>query len=261
MGRFRIEGSGVDVEALAERVEAAIEAKRGTRFTDEEIERLRELPLEPRLRREDLPRGLLGELAAVRGRLPDVPPAPGPEPASAPSRESAPELGSQLRFPELSAGDFSRSGSPGLKGRLLGALRRMARPLFKLVFDADELVRMTMRERDYTRDMVAATERNVSGLEKRLEMGFDALKDNLDRRVDRTADWAGAHMTATSGTLEQRQERALHLAHNTVVEMTNLRLDLQQMQARLNEMARRMQELETRERTLEKLALQTDDER
>ena len=69
LARFRIEGSTIDIEALEARVDAAIEAKRGTRFSDEELERLRNEPLEPRLRREDLPRGLMEELSAVRGRL------------------------------------------------------------------------------------------------------------------------------------------------------------------------------------------------
>ena len=50
MARFRIEGSDIDVEALEARVEAAIEAKRGTRFTDAELARLRDEPLQPRLR-------------------------------------------------------------------------------------------------------------------------------------------------------------------------------------------------------------------
>ena len=44
-----------------------------------------------------------------------------------------------------------------------------------------------------------------------------------------------------------------------VVELTNARLDLQQMQSRLDEMARRMGELEARGRTLEKLTLDRDE--
>ena len=42
MARFRIEGSDLDIEALEKQVDAAIEAKRGTRFTDAELERLAE---------------------------------------------------------------------------------------------------------------------------------------------------------------------------------------------------------------------------
>lgn len=257
MGRFRIEGSDIDVEALEARVEAAIEAKRGTRFSDEDLERLRNLPLKPRLRREDLPRGLMDELSEVRARLPEVPEAPAPESASAPDRDRG-ELGSQMPLPDPNApgSKLWESGSSGAKGALLSTLRRLTRPLFRMVINLDAaLQEMSVQQRDYAREMVAATERELSAVEQRLERSFDVLKDDLDRRIDRTAEWAGAHMSRTAGTLDERQERSLHLSHNLVLELTNARLDLQQMQARLNEMARRIQELEARERTLEKLTL------
>jgi len=256
LARFRIEGSTLDVEALEARVDAAIEAKRGTRFTDEELNRLRNEPLEPRLRREDLPRGLMEELSAVRGRLQEVAAPPAVEPATVPARER-PDLGSQLAPPSFGpAGHLWATGSAGLKGAFLRIIRRVARPFVRATTNLEDVLdEMMIQQRDYAREMVAATERDVTSLEQRLERSFDVLKDNLDGRIDRTADWAGAQMTATSGTLEERQERALHLAHNMVVELTNARLDLQQTQARLNEMARRMTELEMRGRTLEKLTL------
>lgn len=256
MARFRIEGSTIDIEALEARVDAAIEVKRGTRFTDEELERLRSAPLEPRLRREDLPRGLMEELSAVRGRLPEVPPVPGAEPAAAPARERTEALGSQHAPPDMAYLWATDSG--GLSGKIVGALRRLGRPFFRATTNLEGAL---VQQQDYAREMVAATERDLVAVEQRLERSFDVLKDNLDARIDRTADWAGAQMTATAGTLEERQERALHLSHNMVVELTNARLDLQQMQARLNEMARRMTELEMRGRTLEKLTLQPDEER
>ena len=52
MGVFEIDDPSIDVEALEERVRAAIEAKRGVRFTDEELDELRNAELEPRLRRQ-----------------------------------------------------------------------------------------------------------------------------------------------------------------------------------------------------------------
>lgn len=254
MARFRIEGSTIDIEALEARVDAAIEAKRGTRFTDEDLDRLRNEPLEPRLRREDLPRGLMEELSAVRGRLPAVPSVPAAAPAVAPSRERSEELGSQRTPPDMPC--LWESGSGGVRGKVLGMVRRVARRVFLVTTNLENVL---VQQQDYAREMVATTERELVAVEQRLERSFDLLKDNLDARIDHTADWVGAHMAETSGTLEERQERALHLAHNMVVELTNARLDLQQVQARLNEMARRMTELEMRGRTLEKLTLQQGD--
>lgn len=254
MARFRIEGSTIDIEALEARVDAAIEAKRGTRFTDEDLDRLRNEPLKPRLRREDLPRGLMEELSAVRGRLPTVPSVPAAGPAVAPSRERSEEPGSQRTPPDMAC--LWETGSGGVRGKVLGMLRRVARRVFLVTTNLENVL---VQQQDYAREMVATTERELAAVEQRLERSFDLLKDNLDARIDRTADWVGAHMAETSGTLEERQERALHLAHNMVVELTNARLDLQQVQARLNEMARRMTELEMRGRTLEKLTLQQGD--
>ncbi|NKB86877.1 MAG: hypothetical protein GKS06_01475 [Acidobacteria bacterium] len=255
MGKFRIEGSDIDVAALEARVEAAIESKRGTRFSDEDLARLRDTPLRPRLRREDLPRGLTEELADVRGRLVEAPSIPEAHSASAPSRDRSEELGSQRAAPDMAS--LWETGSGGLKGRLLGVLRRIARTVFHSTTNLEDVL---VQQQDYSREMVATTERDLAALEQRLERSFDVLKDNLDSRIDRTADWAAGHMSITRGTLEERHERSLQLAHNLVVELTNARLDLQQMQARLDEMARRMGELETRGRTLEKLTLRPGDE-
>lgn len=253
MARFRIEGSDLDIEALEKQVDAAIEAKRGTRFTDAELERLRSLPLRPRLRREDLPRGLSAELSAIRARLPELPPAPGSVPASAPARERTEDAGSQRRPPDMAY--LWETGATGIRGRVLGLIRRLARRVFHTTTNLEEVL---VQQQDYAREMVAAAERELSAVEQRLERSFDVLKDNLDARLDQTADWAGAHLSVATGTLEERHERLLHLSHNLVFELTNARLDLEQMQARLNEMARRMEELETRGRTLEKLTLDAD---
>ena len=183
-----------------------------------------------------------------------VPPVPGAEPVVAPPRERSEELGSQRTPPDMAYP--WETGRVGVRGKMLGMLRRIA---WRVLQATTNLEGVLVQQQDYAREMVATTERDLAAVEQRLERSFDALKDNLDARIDRTSDWAGAQMAATSGTLEERQERALHLAHNMVVELTNARLDLQQVQARLNETARRMTELEMRGRTLEKLTLHSGD--
>ncbi len=111
MALFDIDDPGIDVEALEERVRAAIESKRGVRFSDEELAELRAAKLEPRLRREDLPRGWLEEASEVRARLPIVSPPPGVEAS-----------------PTVS---LYETGSAGLKGKLLGFARRLMRPFYR----------------------------------------------------------------------------------------------------------------------------------
>ena len=112
MGTFEIDAPGVDVEALEKRVRKAIEEKRGVRFTDEELAGLRAMELEPRLRREDLPRGWLREMPEARSRLPAIEPPPGCH-VSPPS-------------------ELYESRSGGVKGMGLRLLRRISRPLYRV---------------------------------------------------------------------------------------------------------------------------------
>lgn len=112
MGVFEIDDPSVDVDELEERVRSAIEAKRGVRFTDEELEELRSAELSPRLRREDLPSGWLDEMSEVRSYLPEIAPPPGGELTFDPGAE------------------LYGSGAPGLRGALLRLLRRLAKPFY-----------------------------------------------------------------------------------------------------------------------------------
>ena len=126
MGVFEIDDPGIDVAALEERVKAAIEAKRGVRFTDEELEELRGAELEPRLRREDLPRGWLQEMPEARSALPEIAPPPSAEVTCRPSE------------------DLYQTGHGGAKGALLGLLRRLARPLYRSTLNLEwVLTKMT----------------------------------------------------------------------------------------------------------------------
>jgi len=256
VARFRIEDPEIDIEGLEVRVMAAIERKRGSRFTDEDLEKLRRTPIEPPLRREDLPHGLVPELSRVRGRLPDVPPPPGPEPAAiSATRESDVPRG-HGELPKFRSTLFS-SGRGGARGRLVGWMRRAMRPFYKATLNLEQAfddVAEALRRRDDRADQV------LDYTERRLEHSLDLLKENLDQRIDRTADWAGGHLSSMTGQIEQRQERQLHLLHNLVYELTNARLDLMHMQDRLNEASRRIARLEARERTLEALTLKAADE-
>ncbi|MFW6198256.1 MAG: hypothetical protein ACOC5E_00385 [Acidobacteriota bacterium] len=248
MTRFRIDSPDIDVEALQRRVEEAVERKRGKRFTDRELEELRRAPLRPRVRREDLPRGMVEGMREARTDLPEPPPRPGPgERAEPRPLDRSPR--SRPDFSEL----LSRSARGGAGGKLLAVVRRLLRPLFRLGPNVDYALGQVGEYLDW---LVDRDDRYLDHAQQRIDLSRDAL----DRRVDHTADWAGAHMSTLGGALDRRQERQLHLFHNLVYELTSARLDLEQMQDRLNELTRRVEAMQARERTLESLVLSEEDE-
>ena len=97
----------------------AIEAKRGVRFSDEELEELRNAELEPRLRRQDLPRGWLGGMSEARSKLPPVPTAPGSELTLA------------------SVAELYTSGQTGARGAVLRLMRAVFRPFYRTTLNLD----------------------------------------------------------------------------------------------------------------------------
>jgi len=195
---FEIDDPGIDVAALEERVRAAIEAKRGVRFTDEELAELRDAKLEPRLRREDLPRGWLEEASEVRPKVPIVSPPPGVD--------------------ESPTVTLYESGSGGLKGSVLGLVRRLMRPFY----------------------------RSTMNLESTLATMIEAINEQ------------GAWLSEATGQLDRWRERDLHLLHNLVTEVTALRLQQTHMQDRINELIRQLEALKERERALESLTVKLE---
>ncbi len=142
MGVFEIDDPSIDVAALEERVKAAIEAKRGVRFTDKELEELRSAELEPRLRREDLPRGWLDEAFEVRSRVPVVRPPPG--------LDASPTV------------TLYESGSSGFKGGVLRVVRRWMRPFYRSTLNLEStLATMTdaINDQSWASDLVGQLDR------------------------------------------------------------------------------------------------------
>lgn len=154
---FEIDDPEIDVEELEERVRAAIEAKRGVRFTDEELDELRRTPLRPRLRREDLPTRLLEEIPGARSKLPRV---PAPPVGDLPEGEMTPE------------GFFTASGT-GLRGRALRRLRALARPVVRALFDLPQLIHHIVHRDNLLKDRIDRqgewAERQLSQMTGRIE--------------------------------------------------------------------------------------------
>ncbi len=258
MGRFRIDDPEIDVEALEAQVEARIAEKTGTRYTAGELELLRRAALRPRLERLHLSYGVLEEMPQVRGKLPSVGSPPGSGPARSPVGAAASATVADLK-PAPSADinparDLYTSGSAGLKGRLVGLLRRVLRPVLRTSSNLEHvLVQLLdeMRRQDQSNELRRAAVRET-------REAADRLKDSLDDRIDRTADWVGGHLSQMTGQLEGRHETQLHLLHNLVYELSHARLDMESLQDQINELNRHFERLEARERALERLAMGGD---
>lgn len=255
MTRFRIDDPGIDIEGLQARVEAAIAAKRNVRYTDRELEEIRSAPLSPRLRREDLPRGLMREISSARRLLPEVPPPPPTQPASV---GDAGVRGREEPPPFDVKAALARAGAPG---GAVGGVRRLFRALLSRFtgVDVEALAGIPGRVADTLEqlrdDLSDRARREDDRLVDLVQGSFDVLKDNLDGRIDRVQQWAGGQMSAAAGQLDERGERQLHLLHNLVFELTNARLDIRRREDEILELTRRIRMLEERERALEQLTL------
>ncbi len=263
MGRFRIDDPEIDVEALEAQVEARIAGKTGTRYTEGELELLRRAALRPRLERHHLPHGVLEEMPQVRVRLPSVKPPPGSVPVRPPD-DAAPSVTHADLEPAPSADinpahDLYTSGSAGSKGRLVGLLRRLLRPVLRTSSNLEHVLVRVLDEMRRQDEQSNELRRVAAVRETQLREAADRLKDSLDQRIDRTGDWVGGHLSEMTGQLEGRHETQLHLLHNLVYELSYARLGMDSLQDQISELNRHFEKLEARERTLERLAMGGDE--
>jgi len=113
-----------------------------------------------------------------------------------------------------------RSGAGGVRGKVLRSLRLLFRPFYRATLN---------------------------------------LESVLGQMIEATAN-QGAWVARQLGRLDRWRERDLHLMHNLVYELSNLKLDLEHMQDRINELTRRLDALTERERALERLTVGSDDD-
>ncbi len=264
MGRFRIDDPDIDVAALEAEVEAQIAAKTGKLYSEGDLEELRRATLQPRVGRQNMSHGVLEEMPQVRRKLRSVGPPPGPVATRMPDGAAAALHGDVECAPRADinpARDMYTSSSSGFKGRLLGGLRRLLRPLLRTSSNLEHvLVELVNEMRSQDQRLIEQLRAVRDNQEAQLRATADLLKDSLDQRIDHTADWVGEHVSDMTGQLEGRHETQLHLLHNLVYELSYARGDMDYLQDQISELNRHFEWLEARERTLEGLFMGGDDD-
>ncbi len=179
--KFEIDDPSIDLEGLEERIREAIEAKRGVRFTDEELQELRAMQVEPRARRADLPRGWLEQMPEVRSHLSRISPPSGVD-----------------ESPTVS---LYATGSTGARGRVLAFLRRLMRPFYRSTLNLEpvltSMIEATNVLADQTGQLDRWHERDLHLLHNlvyeltNLTLEIDKVKDRINeatRRLDMLAE-------------------------------------------------------------------------
>jgi len=198
--KFEIDDPSIDLEALEERIREAIEAKRGVRFSDEELEELRAMQVEPRPRRADLPRGWLEQMPEARSHLLRISPPPGVD-----------------ESPTVS---LYATGSVGARGRVLGFLRRLMRPFYRSTLNLEPVLSSMI---DATNEQGAWLSELTGQLDRWHERDLHLLHNlvyeltNLNLELDRVKD----RINEVTRRLDMLAEREKALERLTLDESRN----------------------------------------
>jgi len=210
---FSVRSDSVDVEQIMQQIRARIREKRGVDYTEDEIHELANIKLEKFLDPAKLRSDLLQH---YRERRP-IPPLtlPGIEVAPAPANYAF-------------EGNAPYTSSRGIAGRFLFLLRTLLNPLLKLFINPNPIVHVLAMQ---------------SGINTQTTIRVDQLIEQMRR------------LTTELNTREQirRDLEALNyeIAHNLVLEMTRVSMDVKNMKMRVESIASRLEFAERRARSLE----------
>jgi DNA-binding transcriptional regulator YhcF (GntR family) len=215
---FSIRSDSVDVEQIMQQIRARIREKRGVDYTEDEIHELANIKLEKFLDPARLRSDLLQHYRERRP-IPPAKPLPGIEIAPAPENYAF-------------EGDTPYQSSRGAAGWLLFTLRRVLNPLLKLFINPNPIVHVLAMQ---------------SGINTQTTVRVDQLVEQLHRLTTQlNSEWLSREHI-------RRDLEALNyeIAHNLVLEMTRLSMEVKNMKMRVESISSRLDFAERRARALE----------
>ena len=200
MSEFSIQSASIDVEQIMEQIRAQLSEKRNADYTEEQIRELAKLKLErfsdPGAIRSDL-------VASYRKRLKER------------------QASFQIAFETPPAYEFDPEivyrSNPGITGRLLSLMRKLARPFLKLVFNPRPILH--------------------------------AL--TIQREVNERYAEVFRQMVRTQSDFIEVAALNYEVMHNLVMEMTRLSIEMKNHRMRVESIAGRLDFSERRARALE----------
>ena len=219
MSEFNIQSDSVDVTRIMEQIRQRIREKRGTDYTEQQINELATVKLErfldPRKIRSDLVEHYrqLEPPAALEPVIPpDHRPGPAPEPF---------DFDQQTIY----------ASSRGLMGKLIRLIRTLLNPLLKLFFNPNQVVYALTRQAEINAWTLRVLQQQT----------------DLAERVTKQFELAGAKFAAR----EELDALNYEVLNNLVVEMTRLTVDMKNHKMRVESVAGRLDFDERRARALE----------
>jgi hypothetical protein len=248
---FSIRSDSVDVEQIMKQIQSRIREKRGVDYTEEEIRELAKVKLEQFLDPARLRSDLLAHYRARRpGPVPPAVPFDLPPVIDIPTSIDVPPEPENYVFEPGTPYESSR----GLAGRLLFTLRRLLNPLLKLFINPSPILHViTLQSAFNTRTTVRFDHlvEQVNSFNARLVEHLKAL--NLHGLVPLQEGLREGVLDGSHNENARRNIDALNyeVAHNLVLEMTRLGIEVKNMKMRVESIASRLDFTDRRLRALE----------
>ena len=212
MAEFNIRSESIDVEQLMEQIRARIREKRGVDYTEQQIRELAAVRLEKFLDPKNVRSDLLDH---YRQRTEDVP---------GPLRADPPPPSPNFEFDS----DTIYRSSRGVVGWFIHGIRRLLRPVLKLLFNPAPIVHALHTQQ--------------------------RINHQIGHQVSAHFDWTMKLSEQMTSRLKARAELdalTYELLNNLVVEMTRLSIDVKNHKMQVESVAGRLDFDERRTRALE----------